>query len=443
MNQHNKVIWHEGLFLQPQHLQQHDRFVEHLIDAKHTLLNKNLWGFTELKLDLSLLSVGKLGIASARGIFEDGTLFDIPNIDQSPTPYVIEEGLKNTTLYLALPLKQAGNVEVATPESERVHRYDIINRNVVDHVADSQFESTLQLGSLACQILSEHDDLSAYTVLPITRISETRANHQITLDETFMTTWLNVHQCASIKQFITEVHDLLSHRAEMLAGRLMDTQQASTAEIADFILLQLANRYEPLFHHYMHQNPLHPETLFKTLIQLLGEMSTYTNNQRRADEPPVYQHKNLFKTFQPIVTQLRHALSMVLEQNATAIALEERGHGLWVGQIHDKALIHSAQFVLAVYADLPLEHIRDNFGNQIKIAPVEHIRTLVSKALPGIPVNHIAVAPRQIPYHANFAYFAIATGHELWQMLDKSGGLALHVGGQLPGLKLQLWAIKG
>jgi type VI secretion system protein ImpJ len=30
----NKIIWSEGLFLQPHHFQQHDRYLEHLIRAQ-------------------------------------------------------------------------------------------------------------------------------------------------------------------------------------------------------------------------------------------------------------------------------------------------------------------------------------------------------------------------------------------------------------------------
>ncbi|PYF09891.1 hypothetical protein C8J30_10623 [Rhodobacter viridis] len=34
MSLFSKVAWKEGLFLQPQHLQQSDRSLEHLIDAR-------------------------------------------------------------------------------------------------------------------------------------------------------------------------------------------------------------------------------------------------------------------------------------------------------------------------------------------------------------------------------------------------------------------------
>ena len=35
MSWHNKVVWSEGLFLRPQHFQQQDRYIEHLVDGRY------------------------------------------------------------------------------------------------------------------------------------------------------------------------------------------------------------------------------------------------------------------------------------------------------------------------------------------------------------------------------------------------------------------------
>ena len=34
MTWHNKVLWTEGMFLQPQHFQQHERYLEKLIESE-------------------------------------------------------------------------------------------------------------------------------------------------------------------------------------------------------------------------------------------------------------------------------------------------------------------------------------------------------------------------------------------------------------------------
>jgi type VI secretion system protein ImpJ len=53
------------------------------------------------------------------------------------------------------------------------------------------------------------------------------------------------------------------------------------------------------------------------------------------------------------------------------------------------------------------------------------------------------VAPRQIPFHAGFNYFELERGGELWDQLERSGGMAMHIAGEFPGLELEFWGIKG
>ncbi len=78
MSWNSKVIWSEGMFLQPQHLQQHDRYIEKLLEGRTRPIAAYGWGFSALVLDEAALALGKVAISSARGIFPDGTPFDFP-----------------------------------------------------------------------------------------------------------------------------------------------------------------------------------------------------------------------------------------------------------------------------------------------------------------------------------------------------------------------------
>jgi type VI secretion system protein ImpJ len=80
---------------------------------------------------------------------------------------------------------------------------------------------------------------------------------------------------------------------------------------------------------------------------------------------------------------------------------------------------------------------------QVKIGTVERIRDLVNLQLPGVGIRPLPVAPRQIPFHAGFTYFELETrGNEMWKQLESSGGLAMHVAGDFPGLEIEFWAVR-
>jgi len=93
-------------------------------------------------------------------------------------------------------------------------------------------------------------------------------------------------------------------------------------------------------------------------------------------------------------------------------------------------------------SSLPSEDLRRRFPAQLKIGPVEKIGDLVRLQLSGVPVHAVPVAPRQIPYHAGFAYFELDQSDQLWGELKDSGGVAFHVAGEFPGLALEFWAIR-
>jgi type VI secretion system protein ImpJ len=158
---------------------------------------------------------------------------------------------------------------------------------------------------------------------------------------------------------------------------------------------------------------------------------------------PLYRHDRLRESFEPVMAALRSSLSAIMEQAAIPIPIEAKKFGISVAAVADRSLYSTAVFVLAARADLPAEEVRRRFPAQLKLGPVERIRDLVNLALPGVPVHSVPVAPRQIPYHAGFVYFELDQSNELWDQLKTSGGVALHVAGEFPGLALELWAIRG
>jgi len=144
-----------------------------------------------------------------------------------------------------------------------------------------------------------------------------------------------------------------------------------------------------------------------------------------------------------VMDDLRQSLSMVMEQTAIPIELQDRKYGIRVAIIADKELQRTAMFVLAVAAQIPGEALRARFPTQVKIGPVERIRDLVNLALPGVTLMPLPVAPRQIPFHSGANYFELETRNsDLWRQLEQSGGIAMHIAGDFPGLDLAFWAIR-
>src|SRR5262245_28297431 len=134
MSSYNRVVWSEGLFLQPQHFQQQDRYFERYVEGRCQALVANSWGFAEIELERDLMSIGKFGLRRVEGVFPDGTPFRMPDDDPLPPPIDISAEVRDQIVYLALPLRRSGDIEV-----ERSPAGDGLARNEVRelHARDS------------------------------------------------------------------------------------------------------------------------------------------------------------------------------------------------------------------------------------------------------------------------------------------------------------------
>lgn len=443
LSDRDRVVWTEGMFLRPQHYQQQVRYIETVVDSRCSSTAPYAWGLVDVELDADLMLQGKVALKKAIGNFPDGTSFSIPDRDEPPLVLDVPVNIKEAIVFICLPVKKTGIMNVDYEgDSDSLARYSASEIEVIDDSSVGGGSAPMQVAKLRTQLKLEVDHLDDYNCIGLVKITEVRADKSLSLDETFIPPVLDCKASRVLRAFLTELSGLLAHRASALSGRVTGSGKGGAAEIADFMLLQLVNRYLPLIPHFEAMSGLHPESLYRLMIALAGEMSTFSSSERRPAEFGEYIHHDLATSFRPVFDTLRQSLSMVLEQSAVPIPLQERKYGIRVGVLADSSLLSSSTFVLAVSSSMEADSLRQRFPSQIKIGPVEQIRQLVNVQLPGIKLRPLPVAPRQVPYHAGYIYFELDKSGELWPQFKDSGGFAIHVGGEFPDLVLEFWAVR-
>jgi type VI secretion system protein ImpJ len=442
MSWNSKVVWSEGMLLQPQHLQQHDRYLHALLESRAAGLRPYSWGWRELALDEPQLALGKLALLSCSAVLPDGTPLTLPADDDLPLPLDVPDDARNVLVMLALPMRRPGIPEVADqagPDNFARHRgaeYEAWDSNGLDNSA------LMQIGKLRLRLALEGEVANGYIGLGVARILEKQADKRVLLDPDYYPPALNIRAAGRLGVFADELVGLLHQRGDMLAARLGQPGAAGAAEIRDFLMLQLLNRSEPLFAHLSGMSGLHPEELYRHMVQLAGELATFARADKRAGAYPVYRHDRLRETFFPVMNDIRAAFSQESSPLVVPLPLEERQFGIRVAVVPEQELVTSATFVLAVNAQMPPDAIRTGFPAKVKIGSVEKIRDLVNLQLPGIGLRPLPVAPRQLPFHAGYTYFELDRNSEYWKPLLNSVGFAMHVPDDFPGLHMQFWAIR-
>jgi type VI secretion system protein ImpJ len=342
----NKVIWAEGMFLQPQHFQQHDRWLGQQAQAR---LGSGLgyqWGYVSLTLDSAALNLGKIAISGAQGVLPDGLAFDIPSQDAAPLAFDVPADARDELVVLALALQRPGVAEsdAENDAGSMPPRYLAGEVEVGDSNVTGQRNAPLQICRVNLRIMLARDTAEGYATIGLCRVVERRADNKLVLDTTYIPPMLHAPANDTLAAHLRELHGLLHQRGEALAARLSQPGRAGVGEIADFLLLECINRQEPLYAQLRQTSVLHPKDFYFLGVSLAGDLATF-GERRRPVPLPAYLHDDPAKCFKPLMDTLRQSLSMVMEQTAIPIELQDRKYGVRVAIIADVELQRSAQFV--------------------------------------------------------------------------------------------------
>jgi type VI secretion system protein ImpJ len=439
MSWNSKVVWSEGLFLRPHHLQQSDRYVEHLLEARMRHVTPYPWGFTALEIDRDLAQQSKFSVRRATGVMPDGTPFDIPADSPLPPPIDVPESAAKQILWLSMPLGAANTREV-DDAAESASRYVSAAEMLIDSTAALRVEEEIDVAYPRLNFELRRTAKPGYVGLAMARVLEVR-DKTIIFDEKFAPPVLSCTAHPVIDGWIDRVIGWVDTKLEELARYAADPTAGGGLQSADYFVLQLLNRYIPVLKHFRHSTYVHPERLYQELLRLVGELATFAAPERRARDYPAYDHDDLENVFAPIIRDLQDFLSARLGRRAIRLEIVERAPNAFVSTIRDRALFRNATFVLEVAARRPLTEIQGQFPNLFKLGPNTKMNEIVHAHLPGIPLVHLPTPPPQIRAISDHVYFFLDRSSPLWPEFSTASAIGMHFSGDWPELQLELWAI--
>jgi type VI secretion system protein ImpJ len=448
MSWYNKVVWSEGLFLRPQLFQQQERYLEQHAHKRAAPLSPFFFGFSHFSIDKEALALGKVIVRSADGVFADGTPFSAPGDTPPPTPLNIRPEHLEQVIHLATPIRIPNGEETSfDAAADSLARYAVFDIDLRDTNSIGQGAKPVQLSNLRLRLVAEREMTDGWIGLPLTRVKAIRADGSVELDDALVPPVSGFGASVLLESWLAQIHELTRLRADSLARRLTgsDGRAGSVAEVSDYLLLQTLNRYEPLLQHLRRVPMTSPAELYALLVSMAGELSTYVrpSTRRPLDSHPAYQHMEPHTCLRPVIEDMHWLLNAVLVRSAQPIPLEDAKYGMRNAVVDLAELRSFSSMVLAVSAAMPPDVLLAQFATQAKLGPSERLPDLVRAHLPGITLQAMPVPPRQIPFNAGYVYYEVLRTGPLWDVVAQHGGIALHVAGDFPQLKLELWGVRG
>jgi len=438
------IVWREGLFMRPQHLQQNSFYMLSELMKRTQKSSANMWGIFDMEIDQSNLSLGKILIRHISGLMPDGTLFDILESEQL-LGREIKESDVGEDLYLSLPLAIPNSKEIFFEyDEEKPTRYKAKSISKVPNLnMGEESQADLTYAEFNFKILKKSELKEGYTSVKITKVKEISTDGQVTLDGSYEPTYMHLHKAKEITTGLQDIIATLQYRSEQIANKL-GHNSLETTELGDYLMLQLVNKAYSRLHFFTTQSQLHPADLFLEINSIIAELAVFLKTEKRILSPLIYSHLKQNESFQKVFLELKTMLNFILEQNAISIEIQKGKYGLYRAQLPNKSMLRTDSFILSVSSKLLDESdLKKLLLDNLKVSTVEGIQELVNLHLSGFKISPLASAPRQIPYRVDNSYFKIILTEENKQVLDISGGFAFYLPELLQrDLGFTLWAIK-
>jgi type VI secretion system protein ImpJ len=440
MSWYSKVMWTEGLFLRPHHLQQSDRYLENLLQSRVRHVTPYPWGFSSIEIDRDLAQQSKFALRRATGVMPDGTPFDIPDDSPLPPPIDIPENAAKQLAWLMMPVAASNTREVEDGGGESASRFVPGTEMLIDSTSVIRVEEEIDIAHPRLAFELRRTPRPGYVGLGIARILEVR-DRTIVFDEKYAPPVLTCSAHPVVEGWTDRVIGWIDNKLEELARYAADPTAGGGLQSADYFILQLLNRHIPVLRHFRRSRYVHPERLYEELVRISGELATFATSERRARDYPAYDHDNLEDVFAPVLRDIQDFLSAQLGRRAIRLEIIERAPNAFISTIRDRNLFRNATLVLEVAARRPLTEIQSQFPHLFKIGPNTKMNEIVHAHLPGIPLVHLPTPPPQIRAITDHVYFYFDRTSPLWPEFSVASSIGMHFSGDWPELELELWAV--
>jgi type VI secretion system protein ImpJ len=155
----------------------------------------------------------------------------------------------------------------------------IITETVSDSASGSRIEQVLELAVPRLELAVRKTPRPGYQNLRLARISEVR-DGVVTLDETFPPPALVIGAHPQILGYLTRVIGWIEARLESLARYAADPSAGGGMQASDYLMLMVLNRQIGVLRHLSRTFAVHPEALYRELIALAGELTTFDSGNR-------------------------------------------------------------------------------------------------------------------------------------------------------------------
>ncbi|HEX5750981.1 MAG TPA: type VI secretion system baseplate subunit TssK [Archangium sp.] len=429
-----RVVWSEGMFMNPHHLQQQDLYHEALLEARLGLMFPHIWGVASMEFDMEALRSGTVQLLRFSGVLPDGLPVAFSRGQEEAPPARPVEGYFQDSehtldLYLGIPLERhgvqsygpggrAGASPRFTPKSRPISDLNAATAVVPVYFAQRNV-----------RLLFDSEPRDDFAAIKIAELARDKSGNLVLVDN-YVPPCLRVDASPYLLNELRLLLRLMIAKQRTLSSRRRHRDESvlefTASDVTLFLELNALNGIIPLLMHVLEAGNLQPQQLYLALSQCAGQLCSFSP-EADPSTLPTFQYTNLRATFEELFRRMNELLRAVALEQCLTVPLELGADRLFRGNLSDERLERCGQFFLTVRSELPEQVVSEQLPKLIKLACGSEIRNVVHATSQGVSIKVTHRPPPEIPLQPGTSYFAVSTQDAHWKNVMRERNLVLHL----------------
>jgi type VI secretion system protein ImpJ len=435
MSETGDMYWHEGLFLQPHHLQTMQRHWMTRLDAERRLAWPYPYGVVESALSADALENMMLQFDRLRVVMPSGLDVrfpenaDLPALDLKEN---FESGGGGLTVSIGVPLwyrERANTVPPGSDEHWRVKRiYRIAEVSCPDENTGENAQPVL-VRQINARLLLDNDDRTDLETVPILRIVRA-AGESVglpRLDADFIPPCLVLGGSPVLRDLIRDLANQVEASRKELAIQIsrggFRVENMRGIQFEQMLRLRTLNRFGARLPHLAAAPTVSPFDIYLELRELLAELAALYPGRDAFDAAP-YDHDRPALAFRDLSKKIRSLLRGAVAPSYMQVPFEPAGECL-AASLTDEHLSRPSEYFLGIRSreDPKTLAMLVEDQDQFKLMAL----SLATRAIWGVKLSLDRIPPLELPSETGLTYFRLLRGEStrMWDRIKEEKAVAL------------------
>jgi type VI secretion system protein ImpJ len=429
------IHWHEGLFLQPHHLQALQRQTLELVAGERRLRMAYPYGLIECRVSSDALENMLVRFDRLRAVMPSGLEVDVPGNADMPALDIkkaFASGSGSFTVSLGVPMWYAGRANAIDTGSDGDWRTKRLYRIAETKLSDENTGENPQpvlIRRVNARLLLDSDDRTDLEVIPVLRISH-GTGEEVGLprqDPAYIPPCLLLSGSAGLRDMTRDLSNQVeASRRELViqltrAGFSVDTMRG--VQFEQMLRLKTLNRFSARLPSLVQAPGITPFEVYLELRELLAELAAL-RPERDLFEAPRYDHDNPGVAMADLSTKIRSLLRGAVAAKFLQSPFK-REDDYFALELTDEHLSQPNEYFLGIRTKEDPRAVAAlvEDGDKFKLMA----KSMIKRQIWGVKLAEERHPPVELPAQTGLHYFRLmrAESERMWERVSQEKSMAI------------------